>query len=276
MKDYRIEPFMTDAAGQGVGALVDVVGEAANGREAVDLAEKLNPDVVLEAGFVGPTRYGPTDLEPDIITAGKGLSGGVGSLAAVIASDELVEGFFGGTTPTSAGNAVSAASGLALIDVLEEDKVDKLPVFLNDTIDTLSYGYHWNGAPTVVDTQPKYTVEVLTQPAGASGVRIRLGAFPITNAGDAPTKGMARKTATTAIQPIRIEAVRFQSARWPPASPPAVMPRPKNTRPRLAAKPVKAFAGGKDGKPKAAKPSHKSGPSAGKPSKRPAPKARRR
>lgn len=60
-------------------------------------------------------------LEPDIITAGKGLSGGVGSLAAVIASDELVEGFFGGTTPTSAGNAVSAAAGLGLIDVLEEE-----------------------------------------------------------------------------------------------------------------------------------------------------------
>ncbi len=62
-------------------------------------------------------------LEPDIITAGKGLSGGVGSLAAVIASDELVEGFFGGTTPTSAGNAVSAAAGLALIGVLEEEKL---------------------------------------------------------------------------------------------------------------------------------------------------------
>jgi len=62
-------------------------------------------------------------LEPDIITAGKGLSGGVGSLAAVLASDELVEGFNGGTTPTSAGNAVSAASGLALIGVLQEEKL---------------------------------------------------------------------------------------------------------------------------------------------------------
>jgi 4-aminobutyrate aminotransferase/(S)-3-amino-2-methylpropionate transaminase len=62
-------------------------------------------------------------LEPDIITAGKGLSGGVGSLAAVIASDEVIDGFFGGTTPTSAGNAVSAAAGLALIGVLEEEKL---------------------------------------------------------------------------------------------------------------------------------------------------------
>jgi 4-aminobutyrate aminotransferase-like enzyme len=64
-------------------------------------------------------------LEPDIITAGKGLSGGVGSLAAVLANDKIVENFYGGTTPTSAGNAVSAASGLALIDVLlSEGMVD--------------------------------------------------------------------------------------------------------------------------------------------------------
>ena len=62
-------------------------------------------------------------LEPDIITAGKGLSGGVGSLAAVIASNELVDGFIGGTTPTSAGNAVSAAAGLSLIGVLEDEKM---------------------------------------------------------------------------------------------------------------------------------------------------------
>ena len=62
-------------------------------------------------------------LEPDIITAGKGLSGGVGSLAAVLASNELIDGFYGGTTPTSAGNAVSAASGLALIGVLQEEKL---------------------------------------------------------------------------------------------------------------------------------------------------------
>lgn len=60
-------------------------------------------------------------LEPEIMTGGKGLSGGVGSLAATIASDEVSKNFFGGTTPTSGGNAVSAASGLALIDVLQAE-----------------------------------------------------------------------------------------------------------------------------------------------------------
>ncbi len=57
-------------------------------------------------------------LEPEIMTGGKGMSGGVGSLAATIASDAVCKSFFGGTTPTSGGNAVSAAAGHALIDVL--------------------------------------------------------------------------------------------------------------------------------------------------------------
>jgi 4-aminobutyrate aminotransferase/(S)-3-amino-2-methylpropionate transaminase len=60
-------------------------------------------------------------LQPEIMTGGKGLSGGVGSLAATISSDEVCKNFFGGTTPTSGGNAVSAAAGLALIDILESE-----------------------------------------------------------------------------------------------------------------------------------------------------------
>jgi 4-aminobutyrate aminotransferase-like enzyme len=62
-------------------------------------------------------------LQPEVMTMGKGLSGGVGSLAATASSDEACKKFFGGTTPTSAGNAVSAAAGLALIDVVETEKL---------------------------------------------------------------------------------------------------------------------------------------------------------
>jgi 4-aminobutyrate aminotransferase/(S)-3-amino-2-methylpropionate transaminase len=62
-------------------------------------------------------------LEPEIMTGGKGLSGGVGSLGATIASDQVCKNFFGGTTPTSGGNAVSAASGFAMIGVLEAEKL---------------------------------------------------------------------------------------------------------------------------------------------------------
>ena len=62
-------------------------------------------------------------LEPEIMTGGKGLSGGVGSLAATLASNAVCKEFFGGTTPTSGGNAVSAAAGLALIDVVLEENM---------------------------------------------------------------------------------------------------------------------------------------------------------
>lgn len=60
-------------------------------------------------------------LVPDIMTGGKGLSGGVGSLAVTMAPDKMVERFFGGTTPTSGGNAVSAAAGLALVDTIIDE-----------------------------------------------------------------------------------------------------------------------------------------------------------
>ncbi|HLU65165.1 MAG TPA: aspartate aminotransferase family protein [Kofleriaceae bacterium] len=62
-------------------------------------------------------------LEPDVMTIGKGISGGIGSLGAVLASAEVAGSFFGGTTPTSAGNAVSAAAGLALVSVVQDEKL---------------------------------------------------------------------------------------------------------------------------------------------------------
>ncbi|HWU86916.1 MAG TPA: aspartate aminotransferase family protein [Kofleriaceae bacterium] len=62
-------------------------------------------------------------LEPEILTGGKGLSGGVGSLAMTAASDTVADHFFGGTTPTSGGNAVSSAAGLALIETLIDERL---------------------------------------------------------------------------------------------------------------------------------------------------------
>ena len=57
------------------------------------------------------------------MTSAKGLSGGVGSLGVVLVNDKIAEGFFGGTTPTSGGNAISAAAGLALIETLYEENI---------------------------------------------------------------------------------------------------------------------------------------------------------
>ena len=66
----------------------------------------------------GLDHYG---LEPEIVSGGKGLSGGVGSLAMTCAGTGVIAKFFGGTTPTSGGNAVSAAAGLALIETLIDE-----------------------------------------------------------------------------------------------------------------------------------------------------------
>ncbi len=68
----------------------------------------------------GAEHYG---LEPDAMSIGKGMSGGIGSLGGVLCRSELVAKFFGGTTPTSAGNAVSAAAGVALISAVIDDKL---------------------------------------------------------------------------------------------------------------------------------------------------------
>jgi len=68
----------------------------------------------------GAEHYG---LEPDIMAVGKGISGGVGSLGGVLCRSELAAKFFGGTTPTSAGNAVSAAAGVALIATVLDEKL---------------------------------------------------------------------------------------------------------------------------------------------------------
>lgn len=62
-------------------------------------------------------------LEPDLMTGGKGLSGGVGSLAVVMANDQVVETFYAGTTPTNGGNAVSAAAGSAMLDIIVDEGI---------------------------------------------------------------------------------------------------------------------------------------------------------
>jgi len=77
-------------------------------------------------------------LEPELMTGGKGLSGGVGSLAVTMASNEVCKNFFGGTTPTSGGNAVSAAAGIAMIDtIIDEGLVEnaaKMGTYFADAV----------------------------------------------------------------------------------------------------------------------------------------------
>src|ERR1041384_5292471 len=84
------------------------------------IADEIQTGLGRTGKFFAVDHYG---LEPEILTGGKGLSGGVGSLAVMMGSNAMANAFFGGTTPTSGGNAVSAAAGVALIDVIAEEKL---------------------------------------------------------------------------------------------------------------------------------------------------------
>ncbi len=98
----------------------DRVDELRRKRGILLIADEIQTGLGRTGVMFAVQHYG---LEPEILTGGKGLSGGVGSLAMTCASDALAEKFFGGTTPTSGGNAVSSAAGLELIEVLVDEKL---------------------------------------------------------------------------------------------------------------------------------------------------------
>jgi 4-aminobutyrate aminotransferase-like enzyme len=83
------------------------------------IADEIQTGLGRTGKMFASEHYG---LEPDILTGGKGLSGGVGSLALAAASDAVSDTFAGGTTPTNGGNAMAAAAGLALIDALIDER----------------------------------------------------------------------------------------------------------------------------------------------------------
>ena len=62
------------------------------------------------------------DVTPDIMTLAKGIGGGI-PLGGVLTTDQIAEGFFSGTTPTSAGSPVACRAGLAYIETLEEQGI---------------------------------------------------------------------------------------------------------------------------------------------------------
>lgn len=100
----------------------DRVDKIRRARGLLFIADEVQTGLGRTGKMFAVDHYG---LEPDIVTGGKGLSGGVGSLAMTCAGKDVVAKFFGGTTPTSGGNAVASAAGLAMIETLiDEGLVD--------------------------------------------------------------------------------------------------------------------------------------------------------
>jgi 4-aminobutyrate aminotransferase/(S)-3-amino-2-methylpropionate transaminase len=98
----------------------DRVDRERKARNILLIADEVQTGLGRTGKMFAVDHYG---LEPEIMTGGKGLSGGVGSLAVTMASDQVSQAFFGGTTPTSGGNAVSAAAGNAMIDTILKEKL---------------------------------------------------------------------------------------------------------------------------------------------------------
>ena len=98
----------------------DRVDRERKARNILLIADEVQTGLGRTGKMFAVEHYG---LEPEIMTGGKGLSGGVGSLAVTMASDQVSQAFFGGTTPTSGGNAVSAAAGSAMIDTIFGEKL---------------------------------------------------------------------------------------------------------------------------------------------------------
>ena len=75
----------------------------------------------------GSTRYG---YVPDMITCAKGMTSGYSPLAAMIASDRVMEPFLQGSTSfahgyTFGGHPVSTAVAMANLDIMEREKLNE-------------------------------------------------------------------------------------------------------------------------------------------------------
>ena len=74
------------------------------------------------------------DIEADIITMAKGLGGGM-TISAVIGKAHVMDAVApGGLGSTYAGNPVAVASALAVLDVIEEEKICERSIVLGETM----------------------------------------------------------------------------------------------------------------------------------------------
>lgn len=115
-----VEPILSD------GGLIIPAPEFLRGlRELCDATGTL---LVADEVKVGMGRTGRLlahqcdGIEADIVTLGKSLGGGL-SLSAAIGPREVLNSDPGGTLLTTAGNPVACAAGLAVLEILEQERL---------------------------------------------------------------------------------------------------------------------------------------------------------
>ncbi len=135
--------FLAAHAGEIAGILIEPMVQGAGGMLFHDenclrhiRAAATHHDILLifDEIFTGFGRTGPmfagmsAEVAPDIVTLGKGLTGGTLPLAATVASTKVFEGFWSDDPmhalmhgPTYMGNALACAAANASLDLFEEE-----------------------------------------------------------------------------------------------------------------------------------------------------------
>jgi len=141
--EARLDAFLAAHAGEIAGILVEPLVQGAGGMVFNDeqclirlrrLADKYELLLIFDEIFTGFGRTGAmfafetAGVTPDIITLGKGLTGGTLPLAATVASAKIFEAFWSDDPahalmhgPTYMGNALACASANASLDLFERE-----------------------------------------------------------------------------------------------------------------------------------------------------------
>jgi adenosylmethionine-8-amino-7-oxononanoate aminotransferase len=141
--EARLDQFLGQHAEQIAGILVEPLVQGAGGMVFHDemclarlrkLADKHGVLLILDEIFTGFGRTGTmfafetAQIAPDIITLGKGLTGGTLPLAATVATTKIFEAFWSDDPghalmhgPTYMGNALACAAANASLDLFESE-----------------------------------------------------------------------------------------------------------------------------------------------------------
>ncbi len=175
------DAFLERHANELAGMLVEPLVQGAGGmifhetdvlRRLRATADKYDLPLIFDEIFTGFCRTGAmfalesADVAPDIITLGKGLTGGTLPLAATIASKKIFDGFWSDDPthalmhgPTYMGNALACAAANASLDLFEQEpRVEQVGIIAKGL--TLGLG-PCIGIPGVKDVRVKGAIGVV-------------------------------------------------------------------------------------------------------------------